>query len=104
VDDGYSNKKVRDKWIKNGVEIFSISGAKGKRIIADEDWDSDAYRQARNDRSAVESIMYCLKFGYNLGRMMRRGLENVRNEMMEKILAYNFDRTVLLKRRKLAAA
>jgi len=104
VDDGYSNKKVRDKWIKNGVEVFSVSGAKGKRIIADEDWDSDAYRQARNDRSAVESIMYCLKFGYNLGRMMRRGLENVRNEMMEKILAYNFDRTVLLKRRKLAAA
>jgi len=103
VDDGYSNKKIRDKWINKGVKVFSVSGAKGKRIIADEDWDSDAYCQARNDRSAVESIMYCLKFGYNLGRMMRRGLENVRNEMMEKILAYNFDRTVLLKRRKLAA-
>jgi len=102
VDDGYSNKKVRDKWINKGVEVFSISGAKGKKITTDEDWDSDAYCQARNDRSAVESIMYCLKFGYNLGRMMRRGLENVRNEMMEKILAYNFDRTVLLKRRKLA--
>jgi len=40
--------------------------------------------QTRNDRSAVEFIMYCLKFSYNLGRMMRRGLENVRNEMMKK--------------------
>jgi hypothetical protein len=103
VDDGYANKKVRAEWLKKGVEVFSISGAKGKKIISDEEWESEAYRQSRNDRSAVESIMYCLKFGYNLGRLMRRGLENVRNEMMEKVLAYNFDRTVLLKKRKLTA-
>ncbi|MDQ6963013.1 MAG: transposase [Mariprofundaceae bacterium] len=103
VDDGYANKKVREEWMKKGVEVFSISGAKGKRSISDEEWESEAYIHARNDRSAVESIMYCLKFGYNLGRLMRRGLENVRNEMMEKILAYNFDRTVLLKQRQLSA-
>ncbi len=102
VDDGYSNKKVRDKWLKEGVETFSISGSKGKKITSDSDWESEAYCDARNNRSAVESIMYCLKFGYNLGRLMRRGLENVRNEILEKILAYNFDRSVLLKQRKLA--
>jgi len=103
VDDGYSNKKERDYWLEKGVETFSIGGAKGKKITAEDEWDSEEYCKARNDRSAVESIMYCLKFGYNLGRMMRRGLENVRNEMMEKIIAYNFDRTVLLTQRKLTA-
>jgi len=102
VDDGYTNKKIRAEWLKKGVETFSISGSKGKKIISDEDWGSEAYSDARNNRSAVESIMFCLKFGYNLGRLMRRGIENVRNEMMEKIMAYNFDRTVLLKQRKLA--
>ncbi len=45
--------------------------------------------------------MFCMKFSFNFGRNMRRGIENVRNEMMEKVLAYNFARMVKVRRRQL---
>jgi len=104
TDDGYANTAVRDKWIEKGVEVFSISGSKGKRLTPEEDWDSDMYREARNNRSAVESLMFCIKFSFNFGRNMRRGIENVRNEMLEKVLAYNFARMVKIRQRQLLAA
>jgi len=31
-------KNVRSEWLNKGVETFSISGSKGKKIISDEDW------------------------------------------------------------------
>jgi len=104
TDDGYANTTVRDKWLKEGVEVFSISGSKGKKLTPKEDWDSEIYRETRNNRSAVESLMFCIKFSFNFGRNMRRGIENVRDEMMEKVLAYNFARMVKIRQRKLLAA
>ncbi len=105
ADDGYANTAVRDKWLaKKGVEVFSISGSKGKKLTPEEDWNSEVYRQTRNNRSAVESLMFCIKFGFNFGRSMRRGIENVRDEMMEKVLAYNFARMVKIRQRKLLNA
>ncbi len=96
---------MRDKWLaKKGVEVFSISGSKGKKLTPEEDWNSEVYRQTRNNRSAVESLMFCIKFGFNFGRSMRRGIENVRDEMMEKVLAYNFARMVKIRQRKLLNA
>jgi len=104
TDDGYANTAARDDWLKKGVEVFSISGSKGKRLTPEEDWDSEIYRETRNNRSAVESLMFCIKFSFNFGRSMRRGIENVRNEMMEKVLAYNFARMVKIRRRQLLTA
>jgi len=104
TDDGYANKAIRDKWLEDGIEVFSISGAKGKKITSEEDWTSDIYRNARNNRSAVESLMFCIKFGYNFGRNVRRGIEAVRQEMMEKVLAYNFARMVTIRQRQQQAA
>jgi len=104
ADDGYANTAVRNKWLTKGVEVFSISGSKGKRLTPEEEWDSELYREARNNRSAVESLMFCIKFSFHFGCNMRRGIENVRNEMMEKVLAYNFSRMVKIRRRQLLAA
>jgi len=104
ADDGYANTAVRNKWLTKGVEVFSISGSKGKKLTPEEEWDSEIYREARNNRSAVESLMFCIKFSFNFGCSMRRGIENVRNEMMEKVLAYNFSRMVKIRRRQLLAA
>jgi len=97
TDDGYANKGVRVELLEMGVKVVSISGSKGKRIISPEDWENDEYVKARNDRSAVESLMFTIKQGFGFGRVMRRGIENVRAELLEKVIAYNFCRIILVK-------
>ncbi len=102
VDDGYSSK---DNWnrVKGlGVAVVSINGAKGRKVIPEADWDSDQYRQARNDRSAVESLVFTLRFKFHLHVFARRGIENVQHEMYAKIIAHNLWRTALLRRRAAA--
>ena len=97
ADDGYAFKAVWDKWTEKGVEIFSIAGAKGKKIIPEEDYTSQAYIEAREQRSAVESLMYTIKYRFDFGTIMRRGISSVRQEMLEKIIAYNFCRKLQLR-------
>lgn len=98
VDDGYSSREGRSTLQARGVKVVSISGSKGKKITPAVDWDSEAYAVARDDRSAVESLMFTIKHGFDFGRVARRGLENVRAELLEKVLAYNFCRLALLRR------
>ena len=97
ADDGYSNKAIREYFLEEGVKVVSISGSKGKKIIGQEDWLSEDYVDARNNRSAVESLMFTIKYCFDFGRVMRRGIENVRAELLEKVLAYNFCRTFELR-------
>jgi IS5 family transposase len=92
VDDGYSSRAGRDTVKTRGAKVVSISGSKGKKITPVADWDSEPYAVARDDRSAVESLMFTIKHGFDFGRVARRGLENVRAELLEKVLAYNFCR------------
>jgi hypothetical protein len=99
-DDGYSNKVAREELLEMGVRVVSISGSKGKKIIAEEDWLSEDYVDARNNRSAVESLMFTIKHNFDFGRVMRRGIENVRAELLEKVLAYNFCRIAELRSRR----
>lgn len=98
VDDGYANKKTRNTLLGYGVKVVSISGAKGKKIIGEEDWESEEYIKTRNNRSAVESLMFTIKHGFNFGKVMRRGLKNVRAELLEKVLAYNFCRMTVVRK------
>jgi hypothetical protein len=91
-DDGYANAKDRAYYLGAGVGVVSFSGSKGKKIIPEKDYNSPAYQKARKDRSAVESLMFTLKHNHDLDQMMRRGIENVRAEILEKSIAYNFFR------------
>lgn len=100
VDDGYSSTVGRATLLDSGVKIVSISGAKGKKITPDEDWDTEAYAVARDNRSAVESLMFTIKNGFDFGRVARRGLENVQAELLEKVIAYNFCRLTACRRSK----
>lgn len=100
TDDGYVNTSIRNKYIEKGVKVFSFSGAKGKKVISEGDWETEEYRKARNDRSAIESLMYTIKYGFDFGHVMRRGLENVRAELLEKVLSYNFCRIIEIRKRK----
>jgi len=100
VDDGYASKEGRDYIMGQGVKVASISGSKGKKLIGEEDWESEVYQDARVDRSAVESLIFVLKYCYYFGRMGRRGLEAVRAEMLEKALAYNCCRIIHERKKK----
>jgi len=100
-DDGYSNQSARGELLQAGVEVVSISGAKGKRITRAEEWNRPDYRAARANRSAVESLMFTLKDGYEFGQLLRRENENVRAELTEKVLAYNLGQIIRVRERRL---
>ncbi len=98
VDDGYSSQVGYDDVKALKVEVVSLSGAKGKKILGEELWLQDEYIDARRNRSAVESLMFTLKYVYEFGRMRRRGIEPVRAEMLEKVTAYNVMKAAKMKR------
>ena len=83
-----------------GVKIISISGSKGKKLTDPEDWESQEYRDARRNRSAVESLMFTIKEGFEFGELGRRGIDGVRNELLEKVMAYNCCRIILKKKKR----
>ena len=98
VDDGYSSAQGREHLLERGVKVASISGSKGKHITPSEQWDDLEYVAARDGRSAVESLMFTIKHGFDFGRVARRGIDNVRAELLEKVLAYNFCRMAACRR------
>jgi len=99
-DDGYSSRLGRNELLALEIESVVMSGAVGKSVTPPEEWDSEEHRQARRDRSAVESLMFCLKNNQEFGQLRRRGLEPVRAELLEKVLVYNLCRIIILRKRK----
>lgn len=100
ADDGYSSGKGRKACLGLGVGDVCLSGAVGKKITPDEIWESDEYIAGRKKRSAIESLMFTLKYVFEFGRLRRRGLENVRAEMTEEIIAYNIRRKIQLEKKE----
>jgi hypothetical protein len=103
ADDGYSSQEGLEEVLGLGVKVVSISGAKGKRLLEAQQWKSRPYRQARAERSAIESLVFTLKEGFEFGEMARRTHENVLAEMLEKVLAYNISQIIRV-RKKLSEA
>lgn len=97
-DDGYTSAANLAGLKGMGIRDVSFSGAKGKRLLGDEAWDGDALREARRNRSAVESLMFCLKHCHQFGQLRRRGIDGVRAELAGKAVVYNFCRIVMLRR------
>ena len=100
TDDGYASTNGKKEVLAMGVKNISISGSKGKKLTDESDWESNMYKNARRNRSAVESLMFTIKDGFEFGELGRRGLKAVRAELMEKVLAYNCCRSILMKKRK----
>jgi hypothetical protein len=99
ADDGYSSQEGLEEVLGLGVKVVSISGAKGKKIIEAQKWKSQPYRQARAERSAIESLVFTLKEGFEFGEMVRRTHENVLAEMLEKVLAYNISQIIRVRKK-----
>jgi hypothetical protein len=72
ADDGYSTQQGREEVLGLGLKVVSIGGAKGKKIIEGQKWKSQPYRQARAERSAMESLVFTLKESFEFGEMKRR--------------------------------
>jgi transposase, IS5 family len=98
ADDGYSSQQGRKEVLGLGLKVVSIGGAKGKKITEAQQWNSRAYRQARAERSAMESLLFTLKEGFEFGELVRRTHENVLAEMLEKVLAYNISQIIRLRK------
>ena len=99
ADDGYSSQEGREEVLGLGVKVVSISGAKGKRLLEAQQWKSRPYRQARAERSAIESLVFTLKEDFEFGEMARRTHENVLAEMLEKVLAYNISQMIRVRKK-----
>ena len=97
VDDGYASRAGVDAVHEMGVLFVSISGAKGRKSTSDKDWNSEEYQNARSDRSAIESLMFTLKYCFEFGQLRRTEIEAVRAELLEKVIAYNICRAIALK-------
>ena len=104
VDDGYASAENKKALEDRNIEVISINGAKGRALTSPADWESDVFGEARDKRSAVESLMYTLKHGFDFGEVARRGLLAVHAELLEKALAYNVCVTVRLRREAAHAA
>jgi hypothetical protein len=76
-----------------------IDFLQGKKITGTQQWNSRPYRQARAERSAVESLLFSLKEGFEFGELVRRTYENVLAEMLEKVLAYNISQIIRLRKK-----
>jgi len=90
TDDGYSSTAGRNACLKLGVKDICFSGAKGKKILGEELWNDEKYIEGRRNRSAVESLMFSLKYVVHFGRLRRRGIDAVKCEMLGKVIAYNY--------------
>lgn len=97
VDDGYASAANRAALRKRGVSTVSIGGSKGRKLTPSKEWYSDEHVEARDDRSAVESLMSTLKGSFDFDALSRRGLDAATAELMEKVLAYNLCRMVALR-------
>ena len=95
-DDGYTSEENLRKAKELGVEKVSFSGSKGKRLHGHWDWWDEDRMRARDERSAVESLIFTLKDNHDFGQLSRRGMEAVRAELLEDALAHNFCRMVQL--------
>lgn len=89
VDDGYASAANMAAMKARRIEVISINGSKGRALTARADWKSNEYVLARDQRSAIESLMFTLKQGFDFGEVARRGLVAAHGELLEKVLAYN---------------
>lgn len=89
TDDGYSSGPNFTALRAMGVQRISFSGATGRSVLGEEKYRHPDYEAMRKNRSAVESTIFTFKHLCNMRRFCRRGLQGVRKDLSEAVLAYN---------------
>lgn len=98
-DDGYTDKDVLEKLTLLGIEKVSFSGSRAKRLLPEEDYESEFFQQLRNERSMAESTMSVLKCFFDLGRFRRRGLSAVTQELQGVATYHNLSLLAKIRRK-----
>jgi len=98
TDDGYTSTDNFNTLRQRGIDQVSFSGAKGRKILGEELWNSEEYKELRDDRAAVESTIFTVKHKFNLSSFCRRGLSGVRMELAGTVFAYNLWRMAYVRR------
>ena len=98
-DDGYTSAANRAALERLGLKDISFSGSKARKLLGEDAYADPVLAQARADRSAVESLMFCLKHVHGFGRLRRRGIAAVRAELTGKVIVYNMRRAIMLRAR-----
>jgi len=99
TDDGYTSTENLNSLRKRGIGMVSFSGSKGRKVLGEELWNSEEYKDLRDDRAAVESTIFTVKHKFNLSSFCRRGLSGVRMELAGTVFAYNLWRMAYVRRR-----
>jgi hypothetical protein len=89
TDDGYTSADNLERLVAKGIGVVSFSGAKGRSVLGDDIYECEGARLLRNERSAVESTMFTLKYKLGLRRFCRRGIEGVRADLSAAVFAHN---------------
>ena len=97
-DDGYTSADNLGKLNELGIPDVSFSGSKGRKLLGEEAYDGQTLQEARRNRSAVESFMFCLKHCHQFGQLRRRGMAAVRAELTGKVIVYNVCRIIMLRK------
>ena len=104
ADDGYAVEALRDQLLADGIQHVYFCGTHAKAFTPEPEWEDPLYQEARRGRSAVESLMFVLKYLFGFRRLRRCGLQAVQAELLQKAIVHNFYRMVLLRSRAQAAA
>ena len=67
ADNGYASSKGKGTIEEMRVGSVCINRAKGKRITPEEDRENDLFKEARNNGSGVESLIFIIKLNHNFG-------------------------------------
>ncbi len=99
TDDGFTSADNYARAKKMGIEKVCFSGAKGRKVTPLAEWESDWHKKARKDRSSVEALIGLMKNYYKLKALTRRGLNEARKEIIERVIVYNLARMDVVNQR-----
>jgi IS5 family transposase len=99
VDDGYTSAENLAELQEREVEIVSFSGTHGRKLLGEELWENKEYSEARRARNTAEGGISYLKNRVNLEQCTVCGIDRVRREATERIIAANALRIRFIRRK-----
>lgn len=92
TDDGFASAAGEKEILDLGVQVFCASGSKGKKLIGEELWELDLFKEIRRMRSNVEATISHFKNDFNMTRLTVGSRDAVYREIMFRAIAFNLEK------------